>query len=63
MKVCVDKDRCQGHGRCGILAPDVFEVDDLGKASVLLEEVPDELAAAVREAALSCPESAITVAE
>ena len=27
MKVRVDATKCVGHGRCYVLAPDVFEVD------------------------------------
>jgi ferredoxin len=61
MRIAVDTAKCQGHGRCAIIAPDVFDVDDLGKSLVLLEECPGELRAAAEEAALSCPETAITV--
>ena len=35
MKVHVDEDRCEGHGRCYALAPAVFEPDDLGNAEVV----------------------------
>ena len=30
MKVHVDQAKCQGHGRCYALAPEVFEPDDIG---------------------------------
>ncbi|HUN36454.1 MAG TPA: ferredoxin [Trebonia sp.] len=61
MRVSIDVARCQGHGRCAILAPDVFDVDDLGKSRTLLDPCPEELRAAAEEAAFSCPEGAITV--
>jgi ferredoxin len=61
MRVTVDTVKCQGHGRCAIIAPDVFDVDDLGKSLVLLEQCPEEFRAAAEEAAFSCPETAITV--
>ena len=35
MKVRVDQEKCQGHGRCYALAPDLFESDDYGNAHEL----------------------------
>src|SRR2546425_1109568 len=32
MRVRVDPDRCQGHGRCYATAPDLFVPDDLGNS-------------------------------
>ena len=32
MRVRVDRDRCQGHGRCYSLAPELFEPDEVGDA-------------------------------
>ena len=32
MRVHVDGDKCQGHNRCYALAPELFDVDDLGYA-------------------------------
>jgi ferredoxin len=61
MKVSVDPDLCQGHARCWQICPDVFDLDDEGHASVVLTDVPDDLAEKVREAARNCPERAITV--
>ena len=62
MKVQVDMDRCEGHGRCYALAPTVFEPDEIGNAVVLgdgtvapADERQAELAAA------NCPEQAITI--
>jgi ferredoxin len=61
MKVSVDPDLCQGHARCWQICPDVFDLDDEGHASVVVTDVPDDLAEKVREAARNCPERAITV--
>ena len=62
MKVHIDPDRCQGHGRCYALAPQVFEADDLGYGSEIGDgEVPPELEAVARRAALNCPEGAVLV--
>jgi ferredoxin len=61
MHVSIDSAKCQGHGRCAIIAADVFDVDDLGKGTVMLDPCPEEFRAEAEEAAFSCPESAITV--
>jgi ferredoxin len=61
MRVSIDTKKCQGHSRCAIIAADVFDVDDLGKAVVLLDPCPEDFRAAAEEAAFSCPEGAITV--
>jgi ferredoxin len=61
LKVEVDSSVCQGHGRCYDIAPDLFCADDLGYASVVSDNVPDELAEHARRAERSCPERAITV--
>jgi ferredoxin len=63
MRVTVDQDKCQGHARCAILAASVFDVDDLGKSFVLVDQVPADAEPDVREAVFSCPEGAITLAE
>jgi ferredoxin len=60
--VSIDTTRCQGHGRCAIIAPEVFDVDDFGQGKVLVDPCPGELRATAEEAEYSCPENAITVA-
>jgi ferredoxin len=62
VKVVVDPDRCQGHGRCSALAPDVFELDALGYSTVREGlELTEHLGDLVRRAAGNCPERAIKV--
>lgn len=63
MKVHLDRERCQGHGRCYVLAPSVFEPDDDGYGFVVDEEVPPGLADAARRGANNCPEDAITITD
>jgi ferredoxin len=60
-KVCVDADRCEGHGRCYTLAPDVFDSDDVGHSVVLVEDVSGDLEAQAVDAEKNCPEGAITL--
>ena len=38
MKIRVDPDKCQGHARCYGLAPEIFDVDDYGQASVIVDD-------------------------
>ena len=61
MKVRVDPDKCQGHARCYSLAPEVFDVDDYGQASVIVDQVPEGLEEKVRLAVANCPEYAIEI--
>ncbi len=61
MRVSVDADVCTGHGRCYVLAPDVYAPDDFGHCIVLRAEVGDDLAAQARDGAANCPERAIAV--
>ena len=62
MKVHIDPDLCQGHGRCYALAPEVFEPDDVGNGFAIGDgAVPPELEAKARLAAANCPEQAVLV--
>ena len=61
VKVTIDGDKCQGHGRCSLIVPTVFDVDDYGNGLVLVDEVPADERDDVEEAAMSCPENAISV--
>ena len=61
MKIRVDPDKCQGHARCYGLAPEIFDVDDYGQASVIVDEVPPELEEKARLAVANCPEYAIEI--
>lgn len=58
-RVSIDGGKCQGHGRCALIAPDVFDVSDEGVGQVLVDSVPEENLADVEEAVESCPEAAI----
>jgi ferredoxin len=64
MKVHIDAGRCQGHGRCYDLAPDLFGDDDEGYGQVLGDGiVPPGEGKAARLAAANCPERAIDLLE
>jgi ferredoxin len=60
MRVQIDPARCQGHGRCYDLAPDLFGADEDGYATVLGDgRVPPDLEDDARLAADNCPEAAV----
>jgi len=62
LKVQIDPERCQGHGRCYDLAPGLFGDDEEGYGQVLGDGTvsPDQEREA-RLAVVNCPEHAIEV--
>jgi ferredoxin len=60
MRVMIDPDKCQGHGRCCLMVPEVFDMDEEGNGIIVQPEVPGTLEQDVRRAVSSCPERAIT---
>ncbi len=62
MRVEVNADRCEGHGRCYALAPELFEPDDIGNSEVIGDGAVDpSLESKARLAVDNCPEHAITI--
>ena len=60
MKVAVDFSRCEAHGECTMVAPQVFQLDDDDKLSfdaAPAEELRDKVEKAVR----NCPAQAISL--
>ncbi len=64
MRILFDRPTCQGHNRCHLLAPELFDTDDEGYAVLKVSgEIAAELADKARLAVDNCPEFAITVEE
>jgi ferredoxin len=62
MRVSVDYERCEGHGRCQRACPEVFRL--IGPKPVLRTATPgEELRRKVAAAARGCPTEAIEIAE
>lgn len=61
MRVRVDREKCVGHGRCYVLAPDVFQEDDCGHCLIASEAIPPDLEERARAGAVNCPEQAIEI--
>jgi ferredoxin len=64
LRVKVDRERCQGHARCFALAPELFELDELGNGRERGDGiVPPGLEDKARIAQSNCPELAIEIIE
>ena len=61
MRVTVDNDKCQGHGRCYAMAPEVYDADEEGRGEVIAPDVPESLREPAELGLANCPESAIRV--
>lgn len=58
VEVAVNGPCCSGCGACAEMAPEIFAVDEFGKAVVLQNPCPEEPAC---RAARSCPDECIEV--
>ncbi len=64
MRVLIDPERCQGHGRCYSLVPQLFGEDDEGYGRVLVDgRLTEEQEHDAELAVGNCPESAIELHE
>jgi ferredoxin len=63
MDIAIDHDKCIGAGQCAFIAPEVFDQGDDGSALLLVGRPAPAQLSAVREAAESCPMSAISVTD
>jgi len=56
-----DHERCEGHGLCEQIAPEVYRVNDDGEVELLVDEVPDGLRAQAEAGARVCPVAALHI--
>jgi ferredoxin len=63
MRAVVNEDMCEGHGKCQMSAPEVFELGDDDISRVKLDPVPENLREKVERAARLCPRQAINLIE
>jgi ferredoxin len=61
MRIVLDAERCQGHGRCYVLAPDLFDADEYGHCVLLVDEVPAGRESDAQSGVENCPEQALAL--
>lgn len=61
MKAKVIKDKCIGCGQCEAVCDKVFKISDEGYATVIVEEIEENLEDEVKMAASGCPTDAIEI--
>jgi ferredoxin len=59
MEARVDQDTCIGCELCPSICEEVFQMNEDGKACVIVEQVPDGCEDAAKDAEESCPVNAI----
>lgn len=60
MTAVVDREACKGHGRCYMVAPDVFDSNDEGDPVVIAEATTEAQVTSLERAVNNCPERAIS---
>jgi ferredoxin len=61
VKVSADRDVCISAGNCVMVADAVFDQDDDGIVTVLVDEIPEGQEGNAREAVKLCPSQALQV--
>lgn len=62
MKIILDRPRCEGHGLCEEVAPELMHLDDEGELVVDRVEVDGDDARVAAAAARVCPVAALRLA-
>ena len=59
MKLEVNQDTCIGCGACQAICPEVFEINDEGLATTIVENIEEDVLEAATDAKEGCPVNAI----
>ncbi|QNK80739.1 ferredoxin [Nakamurella sp. PAMC28650] len=59
MQIWADRDRCEGHGLCADVAPEVYELDDDTVVMLRHRQLPPELERKAEAGARVCPVAAL----
>ena len=60
-RIPIDRIRCDGHGLCAELLPELIRLDDWGYPIIAPGPVPEALLPLAQRAVQSCPVLALTV--
>lgn len=63
MKITVDRTKCTALGICESVAPDLFEVQDDGSLTIMVDRPDAALQEAARDAVEGCPTGALFLEE
>jgi ferredoxin len=63
MRIKADTGVCVGSGQCVLTEPAVFDQDDDGVVTLLVERPDGDTAERAREAVSLCPSGALSIAE
>ena len=58
-RLTIDRDRCEGHGMCEQVAPDLIRLDDNAEPIFDAGDIPPAQSAAAEAAVQSCPVAAL----
>ena len=59
MRLTIDRIKCDGHGLCAELLPEVIRLDDWGYPIIRKDSIPPELLTQARWAVSNCPALAL----
>ena len=57
--LAIDRIRCDGHGVCADLVPEIIELDDWGYPIIRAGAIPQSVVAHARRAVAGCPTLAL----
>jgi ferredoxin len=61
VRLAVDRIKCDGHGQCAELLPELIRLDDWGYPIVARAQVPDHLVPLAQRAVTGCPVLALAL--
>jgi ferredoxin len=61
VRVAVDRIKCDGHGQCAELLPELIRLDDWGYPIIARADVRDHLAPLAQRAVAGCPVLALAL--
>ncbi len=61
LRMAIDRIKCDGHGLCAELLPEVIRLDDWGYPIIASGPIPERLAPIAQRAVATCPVLALTL--
>jgi len=61
MRLTIDRIKCDGHGLCAELLPELIRLDDWGYPIIASAPIPERLASLAQRAVATCPVLALAL--